>query len=101
MKEGENRLVGAALTRTESIRGRVVGPDGSPAAGIVVRADGTGQGMDHGQSVARTAADGSYEMNVNAREAYAVYVDDKDWAAPSRPTSSSAKANRSTEWTSS
>jgi RNA polymerase sigma factor (sigma-70 family) len=84
LKEGENRLVGATMTRTESIRGRVVGPDGSPLAGIVVRADGTGQGMDHSQSVARTAADGSYEMNVNAREAYAVYVDDKDWAAPSR-----------------
>ena len=45
---------------------------------------GTGQGMDHGQAEARTAADGSYEMSVNSGEAYAVYVDDKDWAARSR-----------------
>ena len=84
LKEGENRTVTAKLTRTEAIRGRVVGPDGSPAAGIKVRAFGSGQGMDNGQGQARTAADGSYEMNVNADEAYAVFVDDKDWAAPTR-----------------
>ncbi len=40
--------------------------------------------MDHGQSEARTAADGSYDMSVNADEAYAVYVDDRDSVARSR-----------------
>src|SRR5262249_25641118 len=76
--------VTAKLTRTEAIRGRVVRPDGSPAAAIQVRASGSGQGMDHGQGYAQTADDGSYEMQVNSGEAYAVCVDDEDWAAPSR-----------------
>ena len=49
-----------------------------------VQAYGTGQGMDNGQGRARTAKDGSYEMPVSPGEAYAVYVDDQDWAAPSR-----------------
>ena len=42
-----------------------------------------------GHAQARTDADGTYEMNVNPDEAYAVYVDDKEWVAPSRSTSSS------------
>jgi RNA polymerase sigma factor (sigma-70 family) len=82
LKEGENGPVMARLTRTEAIRGHVVGIDGSPVAGIEVRAIGTGQGTDNGHGQARTAADGSYEMNVNPREAYAVFVDDKEWTAP-------------------
>jgi hypothetical protein len=40
--------------------------------------------MDHGQARVLTGADGTYEMNVGPAEAYAVYVDDKDWAARSR-----------------
>ena len=59
-------------------------PDGSPALGIEVRAIGSGQGSDSGHGQAVTAADGSYAMDVNTREGYAVYVDDKEWAAPTR-----------------
>jgi RNA polymerase sigma factor (sigma-70 family) len=84
VNEGETGPVTAKLTRTVAIRGRVVSPDGEPAAGIKVGADGTGQGMDSGYGRATTAADGSYEMQVSPQEAYAVYVDDKDWAAPTR-----------------
>jgi RNA polymerase sigma factor (sigma-70 family) len=84
LKEGQDGPVTARMTRTEAIRGRVVRPDGSPAPGIEVHAFGSGQGMDHGQDRARTAVDGTYEMDVNAGEAYAVFVEDKDWAAPSR-----------------
>jgi RNA polymerase sigma factor (sigma-70 family) len=83
-KEDENGPVTARLTRTVAIRGRVVGPDGTPAAGIKVGAIGSGQGQDSGYGRATTLADGSYEMQVSPREAYAVYVDDKDWAAPTR-----------------
>ena len=50
-----------------------------------IRAYGTGRGMDNGQGHARTRAkNGYYELPVNPGEAYAVYVDDQDWAAPSR-----------------
>jgi RNA polymerase sigma factor (sigma-70 family) len=74
----------ARLLRTETIQGRVVRPDGSPASGIELHAYGSGHGLDQGQADTRTAADGSYELRVNPNEAYAVYVDDKEWAAPSR-----------------
>ena len=84
LKEGQSGTMTAKLTRTEAIRGRVVGPDGSPAPGIGVIALGSGKGVDNGHGRSRTANDGSYAMQVNAGEAYAVYVDDKDWAAPSR-----------------
>jgi RNA polymerase sigma factor (sigma-70 family) len=81
---GEAATATAVMQRMEIIRGRVIHADGQPARGIKVHAYGTGQGIDNGQSRAETAEDGSYEMSVNPSEAYAVYVDDQDWAAPSR-----------------
>ena len=84
LKEGENGPVTATLTRKGSIQGRVVLPDDAPAPGIEVRALGSGQGIDNGSGRAVTAVDGSYVMDVNAGEGYAVYVVDEDWAAPSR-----------------
>ena len=84
LEEGTTATVIATMARTETIRGTVAYPDGQPAAGIEVRAFGSGQGMDNGNSRAQTTADGSYEMSVSPSEAYAAYVDDKDWAAPSR-----------------
>ena len=84
LEEGKSGTLTATLAETGMIRGRVILPDGAPAADIDVNAIGSGQGMDNGYDRARTAPDGSYELNVNANEAYAVYVDDKDWAAPSR-----------------
>ena len=83
LKEGASATVVAKLMRTEVIRGRVVYPDGQPAAGFEVHAFGSGQGVDNGQGRARTSQDGSYEIDVSPSEAYAVYVEDKDWAAPS------------------
>jgi RNA polymerase sigma factor (sigma-70 family) len=83
VEEGTSATITARLMKTESIRGRVVYPDGQPAAGIEVHAFGSGQGLDNGRGQAQTSEDGSYEMSVNPREVYAVYVDDKAWAAPS------------------
>ncbi len=84
LEEAETGPVTARLTRTEAIRGRVVHSDGSPAPGIGIRASGTGKGMDNGHSLARTAGDGSFEMKASPGEAYAVFVDDPEWTAPSR-----------------
>ena len=84
VEDGQTGPVTAKLIRTETIRGRVVRPDGSPASGIEVHAYGSGKGIEHGQDRTRTAADGTYELTISPGEAYAVYVDDKDWAAPSR-----------------
>ena len=84
LKLSEDATAAVVMTRTELIRGRVLLPDGRPASRMNIRAYGTGRGMDNGQGHARTAQDGSYELPVNPGEAYAVYVDDQDWAAPSR-----------------
>jgi RNA polymerase sigma factor (sigma-70 family) len=84
VEEGQTQPVTTRLVRTEAIRGRVVHADGSPAAGIRLEANGSGKKLDHGQGEALTGADGRYEMMVNPDEAYAVSVDDKDWAARSR-----------------
>ena len=73
----------ARLLRDETIRGRVVGSDGKPAAGILVLAQGCGSGDDNGNGRGRTAADGSYEMTVESNQSYIVTVSDDDWAAPS------------------
>ena len=81
---GGSETITARLPKTESIRGRVVYPDGKPAGGILVRAYGSGQGMDNGQAEVQTTEDGSYELFVNPREIYAVYVDAQGWAAPAR-----------------
>lgn len=84
IEDGKGDLVTATLVRTETIRGRVTRLGGAPASGIQIRAYGTGKGFDNGQAWARTVADGSYELQISPGEAYAVYVDDKEWAAPSR-----------------
>jgi thiol-disulfide isomerase/thioredoxin len=84
VEEGQTTPVSTRLLRTEPIRGHVIRPDGSPAEGIELRAHGSGHGIDSGQDRGRTAADGSYELKVSPDEAYTVYVDDKNWAAPSR-----------------
>ncbi len=84
IEEGATGLVATTLSKNETIRGRVTLPDGSPAPGILVQANGTGRRSDNGRGSARTDAGGAYEMNVALDEAYAVYVDEEAWAAPSR-----------------
>ncbi len=84
VEDGQTGPVTATLRRTETIRGHVVRSDGSPAPDIEVQAYGSGKGLDNGRDRTRTSADGSYELTISPNEAYAVYVDDKDWAAPSR-----------------
>lgn len=80
----QDGLITAKLARTETLRGRVTLPDGSPAADVEVFALGTGHEHDSGYGRARTAADGAYAMDLSPNEGYAVYVDDREWAARSR-----------------
>ena len=84
VEEGRTEPVVATLVRNETIRGRVVLPDGSPAKDVQVVARGTGQGMDSGGGTVRSDDEGRYEISAAPNEAYAVFVDDEDWAAPSR-----------------
>jgi RNA polymerase sigma factor (sigma-70 family) len=74
----------ARVLRFTPIAGKVTRPDGSPAAGILVAAEGVGDAYPAGSSRARTAADGSYKMELPPNQSYTVYVNDEEWAATSR-----------------
>ena len=91
VEDAQKEVPVARMVRTETIRGRVSLPDGSPAPGVLVLARGAGV-TDVGYTFAYTAADGTYEMHVGPGEMYAVYIDDhtddfvrrKDWTARTR-----------------
>jgi RNA polymerase sigma factor (sigma-70 family) len=73
------------MIRMARLSGRVLGPDGTPAAGVAVEASGVGSAFHHGRGHVTTRADGTYEMTVNGEEAYAVAVVDDRLAAATRP----------------
>ena len=63
--------------------GSVRFPDGRPAGGLLIRAEG---GPRSGRSInlaARTLADGSYVLDAPSESSYIVTVVDETWAAPS------------------
>jgi RNA polymerase sigma factor (sigma-70 family) len=73
------------LLSRERISGRVAHADGRPAAGILVEADGEGEGQRHFRSSVRTDVDGRYAFDkAFCEEAYIVMVSDKEWGAPIR-----------------
>jgi RNA polymerase sigma factor (sigma-70 family) len=72
------------LLRHTPISGKVTRPDGAPASGILVMADGRGDAYPAGSSTARTADDGSYTIEVPPEQSYMVHVFDDEWAARSR-----------------
>ncbi len=73
----------ARLLRNVPVSGRVVLPDGKPAAGILIQAEGSGATTMYCRTLARTAADGSYRLQVYPDQSYIVAVTDDTWAAPS------------------
>jgi beta-lactamase regulating signal transducer with metallopeptidase domain len=73
------------LSRKVTLRGKVLDPDGRPAAGILVEAAGVGKTMldDYDSNYARTAPDGTYSIAVASDHSYIVAVTDRSWAARS------------------
>ena len=72
------------VQRLTRVTGKVAKPDGSPAAGVLIVAEGAGSAYPPGSGRARTAADGSYAMDLPPDQSYMVCVDDDEWAARSR-----------------
>lgn len=71
----------ARVYRNGTISGKVCLPNGKPAAGIEVMAEGRGRTVHLCCQEAVTAADGSYTMNVSANQVYVVAVLDENWTA--------------------
>jgi RNA polymerase sigma factor (sigma-70 family) len=73
------------LVRGVEVGGQVTRPDGSPAAGVLIIADGrhvrSGPTSTGGYYVARTTVDGSYHMSLPPGSGYVLSVHDADWAA--------------------
>ena len=65
-----------------TIQGTVTLPNGSPAARILLQAEGN-RSPDYFRGYARTTDDGTYALSVHADQAYAVGVIDDDWGTRS------------------
>ena len=72
----------ARLLRIAKAGGRVTGPDGAPVAGILVGAAGRGNTNKNCSTDARTAAGGTYSLELYPDQEYVVAVVDPDRAAP-------------------
>lgn len=72
------------LLREVKCSGRVMRPDGTPAPGVLVQAEGRGDTNHYCRAYARTRADGTYEMNVYPDQSYLVAIVDSALAAPTR-----------------
>ena len=74
--------VTATLLSLVPVTGRVVFSDGSPAAGVEVRASGDGYSMDRYRETTVTSDDGTFRFNVNPNH-YCLFVAGNDqWASP-------------------
>ncbi len=66
--------------------GSVRFPDGRPAGGVVINAEGGIRAGARIRRAARTLADGSYVLDAPSESAYIVAVVDETWAASSLPS---------------
>ncbi len=73
----------AQLLRNVRLTGKVTRPDGKPAPGILIQAEGCGNTNHYCRQLARSGADGAYSMIVFPDQRYIVAVTDDNWAAPS------------------
>jgi hypothetical protein len=73
----------ARLLRNTPARGRVLFPDGSPAAGITVRAEGRGRTNHYYRREVRSGPDGTFEFLLYPDQSYLLAVVDDTWAARS------------------
>jgi DNA-directed RNA polymerase specialized sigma24 family protein/protocatechuate 3,4-dioxygenase beta subunit len=76
--------VTARVVREVPVSGRVVGPDGKPAVGIAIVAEGYADGPNPAHASALTDAEGRYRLMLPPGVHAMVAVEDERWAAPSR-----------------
>ncbi|HTU93280.1 MAG TPA: sigma-70 family RNA polymerase sigma factor [Gemmataceae bacterium] len=74
----------ARLFRNVAITGKVTRPDGKPAGGILLQAEGRGNTNHYCRELARTRADGTYSLLVYPDQSYLIAVTDDRWAASAK-----------------
>ncbi len=85
LKDGSAQELTLRLRPWELLSGRLTHPDGRPAAGIRVRAQGQGtQLQEFCDRFGRTDAEGRFRLKVFADQVYVVAIIDEQWAAPYR-----------------
>jgi hypothetical protein len=78
-----DQLLTARLLRNARVGGRVLFPDGRPAPGIVVQAEGRGQSSHYCRTKATSGPDGTYDLVAYPNQSYVLAVVDTRWAARS------------------
>ena len=81
--EDRDKQLVATVYRNGRISGRVTHADGTPAAGILLQAEGRGATSHYFRGHARTDRDGRYELAVYPDQTYIVAVIDPGWTAKS------------------
>jgi beta-lactamase regulating signal transducer with metallopeptidase domain len=76
-----NGEVTLRLNRLVPIRGKVITPDGKPAAGILVSLVGAGNDHDDFREAIRSGADGTFEVLAAPNKVYLLIVQETRWAA--------------------
>lgn len=70
------------LLATVPMTGKALLPDGRPAGGVLVQAEGRGATAHYFRGLARTRADGTFDFELYPKQTYLFAVTDADWAAP-------------------
>lgn len=78
-----HRPLTVRLLRNTRVAGRVLSPDGCPAPGISVRAEGRGRTNSYCRRETKSGPDGIYEFLLYPEQSYLIAVADDDWAARS------------------
>jgi beta-lactamase regulating signal transducer with metallopeptidase domain len=79
---GQSKLT-VHLLRETRLSGTVRLPNGRPAEGVLIKAEGGPRSGSRIHLAARTLADGSYVLEAPAESSYMMTVVDETWAAPS------------------
>lgn len=80
----KDAVLTARLLRNAKVTGKITLPDGRPAPGILLQAEGRGATNHYCRRHARTRPDGTYELNLYGEQSYIIAVIDDNWAAASR-----------------
>jgi hypothetical protein len=79
----EKPVLETTLLRNGKASGLILREDGTPAAGILLQAEGRGNTNHYCRRLTRTRGDGTFQFTLSPEQSYIIAICDKDWTAPS------------------